>query len=170
MASDVFSPLGAVELTDARVPRRLLNYGGLIDAITDSLVADPVAGTKTAKARGFGRCLRVHGRFDVHLVVSFTAWRDHGITPLWCNCGSSKDVADELQARFDGARVDGSGSWVNVCIPIRLTAGVERDRVIDDAVRQMRRITDELKAWPGAALTEVGRQGSVVLSAAEPKR
>ena len=146
MTSDVFSPLSAVELTDARVPRRLLNYGGLIDPIADRLVADPAASTQAANAHRFGRWLRVHDRFDVYLVVSLTLWRNHGVTPLWCKCSSHKDLAHQLQARFDGARVDGSGKWANVCIPIRLTAGVERDRVLDDAVRQMRRITDELKA------------------------
>ena len=145
MASDVFSPLSAVELTDARVPRRLLNYGGLIDPIADRLVADPIAGTEAANAHRFGRWLKVHGKFDVYLVVSLTLWRNHGITPLWCKCWRPKDVAHQLKARFDGARVDSSGSWVNLCIPIRLTAGVEQDRVVEDAVRQMRRITDELR-------------------------
>lgn len=37
MAPDMFEPLRAEELTDVRVPRRLLNYVGLIDAITDRL-------------------------------------------------------------------------------------------------------------------------------------
>lgn len=146
MTSDVFSPLSAVELTDARVPRRLLNYGGLIDPIADRLVADPSAGTQAANAHGFGRWLRVHDKFDVNLVVSLTLWRNHGVTPLWCISWSPKDIAHQLQARIDGARVDGSGSWLNLCIPIRLTAGVERDRVVDDAVRQMRRITAALQA------------------------
>ena len=58
MTTDVFSR--AVELTDARVPRRLLNYGGLIDPIADSLVANPAAGTNAANLRQFGRWLRVH--------------------------------------------------------------------------------------------------------------
>ena len=57
MTTEVFSPLSAVELTDARVPRRLLNYGGLIGSISVKLVADPAAGTKALNARQFGRWL-----------------------------------------------------------------------------------------------------------------
>lgn len=149
MPSEVFSPLSAVELTDARVPRRLLNYGGLIDPIVDRLAADPAAGTKAANARQFGRWLKVHDKFDVHLVVSLTLWGSHGITPLWCQCWTREDVARRLQGRVDGARMEErSGGWLGLCFPIRLAAGVERDRVIDDAVRQMRRITDELKDVP----------------------
>ena len=149
MPTDVFSPLSAVELTDARVPRRLLNYGGLIDPIADRLVADPAAGTTAANARQFGRWLRVHDKFDVHLVVSFTLWGSHGITPLWCKCHIPEGVARQLHARFDGARAEeGTSGRLNLCIPIRLDAGVERDRVVGDAVRQMRRITDELKDAP----------------------
>ena len=149
MPTDVFSPLSAVELTDARVPRRLLNYGGLIDPIADRLVADSAAGTTAANARQFGRWLRVHQKFDVHLGVSLIRWRDHGVTPLWCNCHTPEGVASGLQARFAGAQVEhGSTGWLNLCVPIHLAAGVERDRVVHDAVRQMRRITDELKDAP----------------------
>lgn len=88
---------------------------------------------------------------DVYFGVSLTLWGSHGITPLWCNCHAREDVARRLQARFDDARVeDGSGGRLDLCVPIRIAAGVERDRVVDDAVRQMRRITEELKdARPG---------------------
>lgn len=146
MASDVFSPLSAVELTDARVPRRLLNYGELIGPIVRRLAADSIAGTEAVRSSRFGRWLRVHDKFDVYLVVSLTLWSNHGITPLWCKCQVSKDVAHQLQTRFDDAQVEGSGSRVDLCVPIRLTAGCERDRVVYDAVRQMRSIADKLKA------------------------
>ena len=38
MAADMFEPLRAEELTDVRVPRRLLNYGGLIDVIIQRII------------------------------------------------------------------------------------------------------------------------------------
>ena len=149
MTTGVFSPLSAVELTDGRVPRRLLNYGGLIDPISGKLAADPAAGAKALNARQFGRWLTVHDKFDVHLVVSLTRWHSHGITPLWCKCRLPEELARLLEVQFDGAQVEeGTGGRLDLCIPIRLAAGVERDRVVDDAVRQMRRITDELKDAP----------------------
>lgn len=100
-----------------------------------------------SKAVRFGRWLTVHGKYDVYLVVSLPLWGRHGITPLWCKCWTLEDVARRLQARFDESQVEkGAGGRLDLCIPIRLAAGVERDRVVGDAVRQMRRVTDELKA------------------------
>ena len=152
MAPDMFAPLRAEELTDVRVPRRLLNYGGLIDAIADRMVKNRIAVTKGMRAVGFGRWLRVHDRFDVSLKVSPTAWYKHGATPLWCDYRCAEDVAQNLRARLDEATVHGSGNPVVVRIPIRLKAGVERDGVIDDAVTQLRSIADALlKADPASA-------------------
>ena len=109
MAPDTFTPLRAEELTDVRVPRRLLNYGGLIDAITDRMVRDGIAETKGLKAVGFGRWMRVHGRFTVFLKVSPTAWDKHGATPLWCDYWCAEDVAQNFRAQLEGATVDGFG-------------------------------------------------------------
>lgn len=149
MTPDMFEPLRAEELTDVRVPRRLLNYGGLVDAIADRMVEDGIAVTKGMKAVGFGRWMHVHGRFDVLLKVSPTAWDKHGATPLWCDCWCAEDVAQNLRAQLDGATVHGSGKSIAVRIPIRLKAGVEREAVIDDTAEQMRRIADALsKACP----------------------
>ena len=149
MAPDMFAPLRAEELTDVRVPCRLLNYGGLIDAIADRMVRDGIAVTKGLRAVGFGRWMRVHGRFDVSLKASPTAWYEHGATPLWCDYWGAEDVAQSLRAQLGAATVRGSGESVGVRIPIRLKAGVERDAVIDNAVEQMRSIADALsKACP----------------------
>lgn len=152
MAPGTFAPLRAEELTDVRVPRRLLNYGGLVDAVADRMVNDHGAVTKGLNAVGFGRWMRVHGRFEVNLKVSPTAWHKHGATPLWCDYRCASDVAQSLRAQLDGATVDGSGKSVVVRIPVRLKAGVERDGVIDDAVTKMRSIADALlKADPASA-------------------
>ena len=129
--------------------RRLLNYVGLIDAITDRLAKDGIAGTKGLNTVGFGRWMRVHGRFDVFLKVSPTAWYEHGATPLWCEYGCAQDVAQRLGVQLGAATVRGSGKSVVARIPIPLKTGVERDAVIDDAVERMRRIADALsKACP----------------------
>ena len=152
MILDTFVPLRPEELTDVRVPQRLLNYGGLVDAIARRMVEHHGARTKGLKAVGFGRWLRVHGRFDVFLKVSPTAWHEHGATPLWCDYWCSEGVAQNLRARLDGATVHGSGKPVVVRIPVSLKAGVERDGVIDDAVTQMRSIADVLlKTCPVSA-------------------
>ena len=88
--------------------------------------------------------LRLHERFELYLRIGFSSWASHGITPLWCSCPGVEGRAREIQATFDGARVDEAG---NPDIPIRLTTGVERGRVIDAAADQMRAIADHLKEY-----------------------
>ena len=140
-SEETFLPLRADEPTDAGAAGRLLDYCGLIDEVTRRLVADPSWDTKGMRASGFGRYLRVHERFALYLRVSFTAWRDHGITPLWCTCFGVEGREQEVLESFDGASVDDAG---NPNIPIRLETGVERGRVIDHAADQMREIADHL--------------------------
>lgn len=137
-------PLWAEELTDVRVPRRLLNYGGLVDAIADRMVEDGIAATKGMRAIGFERWMHVHSMFYVLLKVSPTAWYEHGATPLWCDHECAEHVAQLLRAQLGGATERGSGKSVVVRVPIRLKAGVERDAVIDNAVERLRNIADAL--------------------------
>ena len=151
MNSGVFLPLRGDEPTDLRVARRLLNYGTLIDAITNSLVAAGDADVRGVSAAGWGRSVRVHG-FGLFLRISLEAWRDYGTTPLWCTTWESWSggaaVLGGIEGRFGGVRLDDKGVlWT----PIRLRTGVERERVIDDAARQVRDLADTLQALDSAA-------------------
>lgn len=140
-SGETFLPLRDDEPTDASTASRLLDYCGLIDDITAKLVADSSWDTKGLNASGFGRYMRVHGRFAPYLHINFTAWRDHGKTPLWCRC-YFRDDADrerEVQKSLDDKYVDNAG------YPILLKTGVERSKVTDDATEQMREIADRLR-------------------------
>ena len=143
-SDEAFPPLRADEPTDAGAAGRLLGYCGLIDAITERLVQDDCWDTKGLRATGFGRYLRVHQRFALYLRVSFTSWGSHGITPLWCTLLGVEGREQEVPAAFPGASVDEAG---NPNIPIPLETGVERGRVIDDVVKQMREIADRLQRF-----------------------
>ena len=151
MNVDAFLPLHEDEVTDANVARRLINYTGLIDEIVGRLKTDGIAGTKKlGSSYGYqfaGRFLRVHSRFNLWLGVHHRSWCARGITPIWTahntNTSSSGIEGKILQAKelFNDARaVKGQ-----LYIPIRLTTGADRDRVIDDAVRQMHSIADRLR-------------------------
>jgi len=152
MDADKFLPLREGEVTDLNVARRMINYTDLIDAIVGRLKTDGLADTKKLrKGSGYthaGRFLRLHKRFVMWLGVNQEAWRNWGITPLWIESQFSivEGGIVKVEKHFpDAQEKDG---WL--CIPIRLTAGVERDRVIDDAVQQVRRIADDLReAFPG---------------------
>ena len=156
MNVDEFLPLSEAEVTDVNVARRLTNYINLIEEIVDRLETDGIADTKDLRpAHSYtsaGRYLRVHGKFGLWLGVDLMAWRDRGITPIWSehqmNSSWSGIQGKILQAEklFDEAQANNATLY----IPIRLTTGAERDRVIDDAVRQMRSIADRLlEAFPG---------------------
>ena len=83
--------------------------------------------------------------------VDLTAWRDWGITPIWSEHGTNVPFSGVrgkiLQAEKLFGDAQETGGWLH--IPIRLTTGAERDRVINDTVQQMRSIADMfLKAFP----------------------
>ena len=156
MDSEAFLPLHAGEVTDQRLARRLINYSGLVEDITSRLVADGIANTTGLRpTHGYyssGRYLQVHARFGLWLGIDLKAWADSGLTPLWWIIGAhgfsgvGNDLRD-LARRFEGARLDEHGNLR--AIPIRLATGVERDRVVEHAAEQVRRIADTLlEAFP----------------------
>ncbi|MCY4596027.1 MAG: hypothetical protein OXC19_14675 [Bryobacterales bacterium] len=120
--------------------------------IVGRLKTDGVADTKgLRKGCGYtcaGRNLRLHKKFVLWLGVNQEAWRDQGITPLWIESTFSavEGGVGKVKKLFDD--VHERGPWLH--IPIRLTARVDRDRVIDNAVRQVHSIAKRLlEAFPG---------------------
>ena len=155
MDADAFLPLGEDEVTDANVARRLLNYTGLIDEIVGRLKTARVADTKGLGVGNryiyMGRFLRLYARFGTWLGVRLYAWRDRGITPMWSvhNTNNSFSGIEGKIRQAEELFDDAYESNGQLLIPIRLTTGADRDRVIDDAVQQMRNIADRLQeAFP----------------------
>lgn len=146
MDADKFLPLREEELTDVNVPLRMINYTGLIDDIVGRLETDGVADTKgCGKGCGYtfaGCSLRLHERFKLWLGVDQKVWRDRGITPMWIEAMPSAIGVGIVQIEQLFGDLPERDGWI--CIPIRLAAGVERDRVINDAARQVRNIGDRL--------------------------
>lgn len=155
MNAGEFLPLDEKEVTNTAVAHRLVNYSELIEEIVGHLERDGIASTKGLRpTHGYtsaGRYLSMHGKFGLWIGVDLIAWRDWGITPLWSKhylnqyfSGVEGKVRQAEQLFDDAHEADGC-----LYIPIRLTTGADRDRVIDDAVRQMRGIADRfLEAFP----------------------
>ncbi len=146
-----FQPLHSDEPGDWRVARRLLSLGRLIDGISARLMNDELADAAGLRAAGWGRYLRLRGRFVLRLRVSLTAWRESAVTPLWCEMHDSWSGVGvplrSIEGRFAGARSDDNGG---LALPIRLRTDVARDRVIADAIEQMHGVADKLEeADPG---------------------
>ena len=154
--SEAFLPLREDQVTDQEIARRLINYSDLFDPIINEL--ERIGG---ASKKGFhvsygpyhtGRFFGVAGKFQLWLGVYLKSWRDNGITPLWCEfhrlnseAGINEDHFSANPELIAGAQFYGGG---RLMMPIRLKTGVERERVIEDAATQIKRIADVLLEAP----------------------
>ncbi len=153
--SEAFLPLREEEGTDQETARRLVNYVELIEDIISKLVDAEIAdieGLREGQTYHFtGRYFRIHAydKFESRLGIDLLAWRDEGISPLWWRFSPKTGVVGDhfkaIPELFNDVRRRHDGLHV----PIRLKTGVEKDKVIDDAVAQMKRVADKvLKTVP----------------------
>ena len=151
MDLDAFLPLRPDEVTNQETAHRLMNYSDLIGEITQKLIDSGVADTTGCRpAHGYytsGRYLRVHEKFGLWLGIELKVWRDAGITPMWWAVGNDEfyGVADHFETireLFDDVQLYEDKDCLY--IPIRLKAGVERDRVVEEAVAQINQIANRL--------------------------
>ena len=151
METAAFLPLEEDEAGDAALARRLLCYRDLVDKIARRLEKEGLATNvkyrqpSFRKQRDEGCAMRLHGKFELRFGIELGAWRDSGITPLWCVLTGSESFSTlgnwlRIKQRFDGVRSYGDGLY----IPVRLKTGVDEAAVIDDAVDRMRGIADVL--------------------------
>ena len=152
-----FLPLRDEELTNVATAHRLINYTDLIDESVERLVADGLADTKRAARYvcGYtwaGRGVRLRSKFGVWIGVDVVAWSVYGITPLWLEIETAESFSGitaappRVRSVIEEAQ-DSDGTLIE--IPLHLKAGVERDRVIDGIVEQVRGIGDRLSdAFP----------------------
>ena len=151
METAAFLPLEKDETADAALARRLLCYRDLVHKIAGRLREDGLAtDVKYSQPsyrmqRDDGCTMRMHGKFDLRFGIELGAWRDSGVTPLWCVLTGSESFSTlgnwlRIKQRFDGVR--SYRDWLY--IPVRLKTGVDEAAVIDDAVDRMRGIVDVL--------------------------
>ena len=143
-----FTPLEPGEVADVNLARRLFGYRELVDKIAarleESGVAKPKPGTGISARAWTGwlryRSMKVGDKFDVRLGIQLKAWRDLGITPLWCVLRGVKGNWQRIKAGLDDAR----SYRGRLHIPIRLPSDADEARTIDDAVDQMRHVAHKL--------------------------
>ena len=150
MNSEAFLPLRDEELTTHEAARRSINYVDLYGDILKELER-----IGYVYKEGFGAASGPYhtGRyfsfsksrkFESWFGFDLKEWRDAGITPLWWwfsnKFGIKPDHFKTNPELFSDVRFHPHAQNV----PIRLTTGVERDRVINDAVAQMKRIADHV--------------------------
>ena len=140
--AEAFLPLRSDEVTNVDVAKRMSAYVGLIDSICERLYEENVTSygqfDRSRPYQAFHRNLTwTNGSHDwAALTCSFRMWRESGgITPLWLWVSPTFPLPDDFVR--DGVQEPDS---YNKFIPICLKLGVERDRVVEDAVEQIRRM------------------------------
>ena len=146
-----FPALRPEEVTNADLPRRIINYIELFEPICDKLTGSVRTIRPRAASfedRTFHRDLTWDNRqgeeVGARLALSFDVWRrSGGITPLWLYIAPNfrppevfKDLRNLLEE--EGMHVYEGTSYKYIAI--RLLIGVERGNVIEDAVEQILRV------------------------------
>lgn len=140
-----FLPLQDDEPNNQELPNRLVNYIDLIGQIMQELrqadLADVKGLTWASSAYETGHYLRICAgkKFSAWIGVPLVWWRDEGISPIWCRIrdhGLSVNHFQKMPELFNVIKMEGKRVW----IPIRLPTGVERDKVVENAVAQIERI------------------------------
>jgi len=152
---DAFLPLRSDELTNLEVARRLNN---LCDLPSQIVEAASVVGLCDKKKEspfryGSGTYIRI-GPHTAWVGFAANLWRSHAVSPIWVNFYpeySQPMYVSRLLSRFAKATPRRCfevvmGSYRFVAVPIFLSTGVEKQRVIQDAVHQLRELKAELIA------------------------
>lgn len=142
-----FLPINTAELGPA-LARRIPWLNRLVDDIVDSHgVAERWMSTENLRATsqrdGYGRYFRFRRTTghvftgDRFLCVDFQLWATRADTPLWLKLWNIN--ADRLRQRFP-LLAENCDRWNGCGVPIFLTTGEEYERVMDDAVTQVKEV------------------------------
>ena len=149
MDEEEFLPLRLDELTGLDMARRFLNFSNLPFDITARAVGSHLCIEKREVnyRHGSGIYIQIAG-FTAWIGFDASLWRKWGISPIWAEFVRQSCPIAEVRKRLNSFRTlmpprcfDASGGNC-VAVPIILSAGVEKQQIIDDAVRQL----GELKA------------------------
>lgn len=147
MDTEAFLPVTSEELT-SHAYRRVVEFGAIVDDVTNGLVASGVAvikGYRSAAGSGwYGRYMRLRGASALFL-CDVRKWMKYADTPLWCSVyGPNWRDSDPQLVRRALAPLEAAQPprmfMANDGFPtvaLRVPAGAERDDVIRVVTRQL---------------------------------
>jgi hypothetical protein len=147
MDETAFLPLSSEELTSS-IGRRIVQFGELASELTDRLVelglAD-IRGLRPASTNGnYGRYLRIRGH-GAFLHFSAARWGKFGSSPLWLNVhGPEFQPSPIVGEALRTAGIHFEPDIREAQIPIVLPYGVEKSRVVEVALEQIKRVISSL--------------------------
>lgn len=147
--AEAFVPLASTELTDQRVPTRILQFTDIAEKAVGVAIERGKLSTEGLRAThfwdGMGRYIRFGNRHGVGawFGVDLSSWRTHGRTPLWARFGPGgfgrgTVVGPMLrQWSVESGRAVFVTADAHVFVGLDLEAGVEQDQVIDGVADQL---------------------------------
>ncbi len=152
MDEEEFLPLRPDELTDLDMARRFLNFSNLpFDIAARAAGLHLCIGMREANYRlGSGIHIQIAG-FTAWIGFSASLWRKWGISPIWvefvhqsCDVAKVRTLLHSFRTLMPPRCFDAfDGNCV--AVPIILSAGVEKQQIIDYAVRQLGELKAELE-------------------------
>lgn len=148
MDSDAYLPVHAEDLT-SDVPWRILQYGQLIDELTEVLFADGLVSITGRRATGgsgwFGRTTDV-GEFVLFIGFNAEKWAELASTPLWLSLYGPKWTMPTPATRVvlsplevaDPPRLYVEAN--HLTIPLFIPTGVEHAEIVSSLVAQTREV------------------------------
>jgi hypothetical protein len=153
MDETAFLPVSGDELTNLGMARRIIDFSDLPFAIVEKSVKLGLCiKRKESNFRyGSGTYIRICG-FNAWVGFSANLWRNLGVSPIWVNfypesCATVQVREDLVRFRTAAPQRCFDADIKNyrwVAVPIFLPTGVEKPHIIEEAVRQIGELKDEL--------------------------
>jgi len=158
MEEEEFLPLRGDELTNLGMARRIITFSdlpfGIVKEAVNQGLCDRQGVREVALRYGSGSYVRI-GEYTAWVGFHANQWQQLGVSPIWVNFYPDRCPVAEVRNHlrqfrntspprcFDMETRDYKNyKWV--AVPILLPVGVEKQRIIEDAVRQIRELRDEL--------------------------
>ena len=142
--AQAFLPLASEELTGTTA-QRLIQFGDLVDDITNHLAKTRVAdvkGFKSSSGHGwYGRSMRIHG-CGCFLQFSAWKWRDDDATPLWFTVHGPEwtptpRLTEHVMQRAKAKNIRAVSTNDGIDMPLFLETRVEREQVFRTILDQL---------------------------------
>jgi len=153
MDTNAFLPLNSEELAP-QLGRRIQDFCQLVDEITDQLREDNLCSTKGLRASAgsgyYGRYMKIDS-YGCFLQFNAELWCEQHETPLWLSIHDSEwGYPDNGKERLRSLLLESPPRLVEdkdgLYIPLFVLIGVEKNRVLESLVAQIKEIADYLKS------------------------
>jgi hypothetical protein len=159
MDEQAFLPLRGEELTNLEMARRIINFSDLPFEIAAAAESRGYCNRRGLRETAFRYCSGTYvriGTYEPWLGFDAKAWLRLGVSPLWVNFfpppySPTVEIREKL-VRFRTASPQRCFEFEGrVAVPIVLAAGVEKNRLVEEAVRQLGELASELDVRERAA-------------------